>query len=144
MMADADSFLTLLVDRIPEARPFVEEKYELGAGEAPPEKDTDTDLYANLLDLFTRAVLQPALAEERLDEDLLRRCFDLVEEMYETPGIFVQGAVYWQVLEYLLESPGYLATAIPFLKGESRDGVSSMLKDYAVKGYEHGLPLLSG
>lgn len=141
-MIETDDFLTLLVERVPEARVFVEKKYELREGEAPPREGTGSDLYANLLNLLTRSVLQPALSEENPDGDLLQRCFDLVEDIYNIPGMHPQGAVYFQVLECLLESRQYLTTAIPFLKGNSRDSVSSMLERYEVEGYERGLPPL--
>ncbi|WP_371636489.1 hypothetical protein OG988_26100 [Streptomyces zaomyceticus] len=141
-MISSDDFLTLLVERVPEARPFVEEKYELREGEAPPREDTGIELYADLIGLLTRPVLLPALGEEEPDGDLLRRCFDLVEDIYNIPGMYAQSAVYFQVLECLLESRRYLTAAIPFLKGNSRDGVSSMVEGYEVEGYERGLPPL--
>ncbi|MGW4163138.1 hypothetical protein [Streptomyces sp. NPDC004788] len=141
-MITADDFLTLLVERVPEARPLVEEKYGLRAGEAPPTTDSGLDLYENLLDLLTRELLQPALEKEELDSDLLRRCFDLVEDVYNIPGMHSSGAVYFTVLEGLLDSRRYLTAAIPFLSGNSRDRVSSMLEHYEVEGYERGLPPL--
>ncbi|MGW4725904.1 hypothetical protein [Streptomyces sp. NPDC004291] len=141
-MISDDDFLVLLVKRVPEARPFVEEKYGLREGEEPPREDTGADLYENLLDILTRSVLQPALDEECPDGDLLRRCFGLVEDIYNIPGEHAPGAVYFQVLECLLESPRYLTNAIPFLVGNSRDRVSAMLEQYEVEGYERGLPPL--
>ncbi|MEU0405755.1 hypothetical protein ABZ318_37245 [Streptomyces sp. NPDC006197] len=59
-MITADDFLTLLVDRVPEARPLVEERYELRPDEAPPTTDTGLDLYGDLLRLLNWPVLQPA------------------------------------------------------------------------------------
>ncbi|MFJ9823672.1 hypothetical protein ACIRSU_04760 [Streptomyces sp. NPDC101160] len=116
-MITADDFLTLLVDRVPEARPFVEERYELRPDEAPPTTDTGLDLYGNLLHLLNWPVQQPALEQEVLDRDLLRRSFDLVEDIYDIPQESSQSSVYFTVPEGLLESPRYPAAAIPFLKG---------------------------
>lgn len=76
------------------------------------------------------------------DSDPLRRCFDLVEDIYNIPGERAPGAVYFQVFECLLESRRYLTAAIPFLRGSSRGSVSRMLKNYEVEGYERGLPPL--
>ncbi|GHF94245.1 hypothetical protein GCM10018791_01210 [Streptomyces zaomyceticus] len=66
-----------------------------------------------------------------------------MEDIYNIPGIYAQSAVDFQVLECLLESRRYLTAAIPFLKGNSRDGVSSMVEGYEVEGYERGLPPLN-
>ncbi|MFJ2747897.1 hypothetical protein [Streptomyces sp. NPDC087297] len=141
----ADHYLGHLLDRVPETRPFLEEVYEEEDGpiEALPTSDTDLDLYTILLDGLVRPVLQPALAAapER-DEDLLRRCFGFVEEVYEVDTEFTRGAVYFQVLESLLDAREYLVNAVPFLRGNLREPVSNMLRNHEVEGYEDGLPPL--
>ncbi|MFJ3505657.1 hypothetical protein [Streptomyces sp. NPDC090135] len=138
----ADHFLGHLLDRVPETRPFLEEMYEGRPIEALPTWDTDLDLYGILLDGLVRPVLQPALASSERDENLLKRCFGYVEEVYEADTDFTRGAVYFQVLESLLDAREYLDNAIPFLRGHLREPVSKMLRNYEVKGYEDGLPPL--
>ncbi len=81
-----DDVLAFLVERVPETRPLVAEKYGLGQGEAPPTADTGPDLYENLLDLLTRPVLLPALEHAEPDSDLLQRCFGFVEDIYDGAG----------------------------------------------------------
>ncbi|MFI9296740.1 hypothetical protein [Streptomyces gardneri] len=137
-----DDVLTLLVERIPETKYLVEEKYELGQDEAPPTVDTELDLWANLIGLLTRPVLLPALEHAEPDSDLLRRCFGFVEDIYAGAGESRRGAIYFQILECLLEARPYLENAIPYLRGPVRERVSHMLKHYEVEGYEHGLPSL--
>ncbi|MFD8020475.1 hypothetical protein ACFV6G_08630 [Streptomyces lavendulae] len=44
--------------------------------------------------------------------------------------------------ESLLDDRLYFKSAIPYLRGPVREGVSSMLKYYEVEGYEDGLPPL--
>lgn len=139
---DQDAILTMLVEKVPETRPLVEEKYGLGPGEAVPVTDTFMDLYGILLDVLTRGVLQPALLAPELDADLLRRCFEVVEEIWAIPSEHTRGAVYFQVLECLLDAEGYLENAVPFLRGDIRERVSKMCRTYAVKGFEDGLPPL--
>ncbi|MER5204365.1 hypothetical protein [Streptomyces sp. NPDC002825] len=141
-VVDDDDVLTLLVERVPETRHLVEEKYGLGQDEAPPKADTGLDLYENLLDILTRSVLQPALEQAKPNSDLLRRCFGFVDDIYNDAGEHRRGAVYFQILECLLEARPYLDNAIPYLRGPVRDRVSRMLKHYEVEGYEHGLPSL--
>ncbi|MFF8835830.1 hypothetical protein [Streptomyces sp. NPDC015130] len=135
-----DDLLALLVERVPETRRLVEEKYGLRRDEAPPTVDTGVHLYENLLDLLTRGVLQPALERAEPDSDLLQRCFGFVEDVYADTSAHRRGAVYFQVLECLLEARQYLDNAIPYLQGPVREAVSRMLTDYEVEGYEHGLP----
>ncbi|MEV5309362.1 hypothetical protein [Streptomyces sp. NPDC052610] len=137
-----DDVLTLLVERVPETRPLVEEKYGLRQDEAPPAVGTGPDLYENLLDLLTRPVLQPALSRAEPDSDLLWRCFGFVEDIYDDAREYRRGAVYFQILECLLEARPYLENAIPYLRGPVRERVSNMLEHYEVEGYEHGLPSL--
>ncbi|MFJ5074041.1 hypothetical protein ACIP8Z_05465 [Streptomyces sp. NPDC088553] len=136
----SDDVLTLLVQRIPETRRLVEEKHGLRQDEAPPTVDTGDDLYGNLLNLLTRPVLQPALERAEPDSDLLWRCFGFVEDVYADTSEYRRGAVYFQVLECLLEARPYLENAIPYLRGPVREAVSHMLMHYEVEGYEHGLP----
>ncbi|MFI1652921.1 hypothetical protein ACH4XT_39165 [Streptomyces avidinii] len=137
-----DDILGRILETVPETRPFLEEKYELGPGEALPTSDSLLDVYAILLDGLVRPVLQPALAAPVRDEDLLRRCFGFVEEIYAIDSELTRGAVYFQVLESLLDAREYLVNAIPFLQGNLREPVSKMLRTYAVEGYEDGLPPL--
>ncbi|MEU6310662.1 hypothetical protein [Streptomyces sp. NPDC047014] len=103
-VVDDDDVLTLLVDRVPETRRLVEEKYGLRQDEAPPTVETGLDLYGNLLDLLTRPVLQPALERAESDDDLLQRCFGFVEDVYADSSEHRRGAVYFQVLECLLDA----------------------------------------
>ncbi|MFJ9430514.1 hypothetical protein ACIRQY_12665 [Streptomyces sp. NPDC101490] len=138
-MISSDDFLVRLVEEVPEAKGFVEDKYELQKGEVPPRAGTGVDLYENLLDILTRSVIQPALCEENLNVDLLRRCFRLAEEVYNFPGMSSKDAVYFTVLEPLLESRRYLTGAVPFLVGNIRVRTSRMLEQYEVEGYESGI-----
>ncbi|WP_435972282.1 hypothetical protein [Streptomyces sp. Qhu_M48] len=128
-----DDVLTLLVERNPETRYLVEEKYELGQDEAPPTVDTELDLWANLIGLLTRPVLLPALEHAEPG---------FVEDIYAGAGESRRGAIYFQILECLLEARPYLENAIPYLRGPVWERVSHMLKHYEVEGYEHGLPSL--
>ncbi|MFD8971405.1 hypothetical protein [Streptomyces sp. NPDC059593] len=137
-----DDILARMLETVPETRPFLEEKYELGPGEALPTSDGELSLYVILLDGLVRPVLQPALAAPEGDEDLLRRCFKFVEEVYAFDTELTRGAVYFQVLESLLDAREYLVHAIPFLRGNIREPVSEMLRTYEVEGYEDGLPPL--
>ncbi|MFD0372297.1 hypothetical protein [Streptomyces sp. NPDC127114] len=137
-----DEILARMVETVPETRPFFEEKYGLRPGEALPVSDTGADLYGNLLDGLVRTVLQPALATPERDEDLLRRCFGFVEEVYAIDTEHTRGAVYFQVLESLLDDREYLVNAIPLLRGTIRESVSKMLRTFEVVGYEDGLPPL--
>ncbi|MFF9221184.1 hypothetical protein [Streptomyces viridosporus] len=139
---DDDDVLAFLVERVPETRPLVAEKYGLRPGEAPPAAGTGPDLYENLLDLLTRPVLLPALEHAEPDSDLLRRCFGFVEDIYDGAGGHRRGAVYFQVLECLLDARPYLESAIPYLRGSVRERVSRMLEHYRVEGHERGLPPL--
>ncbi|MFF4606099.1 hypothetical protein ACFY12_25580 [Streptomyces sp. NPDC001339] len=141
-MITDDDVLTLLVERIPETRHLVEEKYELQQDEALPTVDTGLDLYANLIDLLTRPVLLPALEQAEPDSNLLRRCFGFVEDIYDGAGEHRRSTVYFQILECLLEARPYLENAIPYLRGSVRERVSHMLQYYEVECYEHGLPSL--
>ncbi|MER5762247.1 hypothetical protein [Streptomyces sp. NPDC002082] len=131
-----------MAEKVPETRPFLEERYGLPPGGTLPVVDTYFDLWGNLLDALTRQVLQPALLADPLDEDLLRRCFDVVEVAYATLGDDPGGTVYFTVLESLLDAEGYLANAVPFLRGPVRDRTSKMCRTYEVEGYETGLPPL--
>ncbi|MEU6164874.1 hypothetical protein [Streptomyces tanashiensis] len=63
-----------------------------------------------------------------------------MEDVYADTSEHRRGAVYFQVLECLLEARPYLDNAIPYLRGPVREAVSHMLKDSEVEGYEHGLP----
>ncbi|MEV6423494.1 hypothetical protein [Streptomyces sp. NPDC051662] len=137
-----DDVLTLLVERVPETRHLVEEKYGLRHEEAPPTAGTGPHLYENLLDLLTRPILLPALEHPEPGSDLLRRCFGFVEDIYSGAGEHRRGAVYFQILECLLEAGPYLENAMPYLRGPVRERVSHMLKHYEVEGYEHGLSSL--
>ncbi|MFF8265218.1 hypothetical protein [Streptomyces virginiae] len=138
-----DGILARILETVPETRPFLEEKYDLGPGEALTTSDSLLDVYAILLDGLVRPVLQPALAAPERHEDLLRRCFGFVEEIYAIDTELTRGAVYFQVLESLLDAREYLVNAVPFLQGSIREPVSKMLSAYEVEGYEDGLPPLS-
>ncbi|MYT73408.1 MULTISPECIES: hypothetical protein [unclassified Streptomyces] len=139
-MLDHDDVLTLMSVRVPETRPLAGEMYGLGPGEAVPTSGTGLDMYEFLLEILTRGVMQPALEQPEMNQGLLRRCFDFVEELYDGADAYRAGNVYFTVLECLLDELRYLENAIPYLHGASRARVSAMLRTYAVEGHKRGLP----
>ncbi|MDH6538544.1 hypothetical protein M2167_001054 [Streptomyces sp. SPB4] len=129
-----DDILTLLVERVPETRRLVEEKYGLRQGGAPPTADTGLDLWEILLEILMWPVLQPVLARGEPDGELLRRCFGFVEDIYDESTQHRSGI-----------PPGrssVLEKRHPLPARTGPGGVSSMLKYYEVEGYEDGLPPL--
>lgn len=84
--------------------------------------DGGGDLCGNLIDLLTRPVLLPALGDAEPDGDLLRRCFSFVEAIYAGAGEYRRGAVYFQVLECLLEEGPYLEKPCPICGERSGSG----------------------
>ncbi|MFE2853035.1 hypothetical protein ACFXJO_18120 [Streptomyces lavendulae] len=100
------------------------------------------DLWEILLEILMWPVLQPALARGEPDGELLRRCFGFVKDIYDESSQHRSGAVYFQIMESLPDDRLYFKSAIPYLRGPVREGVSSMLKYYEVEGCGDGLPPL--
>jgi hypothetical protein len=133
---ELDDVLNRLVEAVPEARPFAEDKYGLSAGEALPVEGTRVELYATLMDLLTVPVLLPELRKGTPDAELVERCFAFCGSIFDLAGEYTRGAVYFQVLEQLLESEEVVRKALPHMSGVIKDRTMVMLRGYAVPGFE--------
>jgi hypothetical protein len=127
-----DEILVSLLRDVPESRPFVEEMYEIPPGGEVPVEDSSLDIYEILAECFVGPVLLPELRKSRPEAALLERCFGFVEKVIEIPGDVPRGAIYFQVLEPLMESESVLRNAFPFLGGAVRERTVRMLHEFGV------------
>ncbi|GAA1041489.1 hypothetical protein FSY75_21040 [Streptomyces sp. TR1341] len=123
---------SLLLCMIPESADSIAEMYEEPAETAVLAEDAWTRLYRLLADCFTTPVLMPELESRSPDAELLHRCWDFVERIVAHPSELVSGAVYFQVLEQLLNAEGLVEAAWPYMKDRTRTVTLRMLDGYGV------------
>ncbi|WP_073950997.1 DUF7674 family protein [Streptomyces kebangsaanensis] len=133
-MADipAEDIPPLLLHAVPESAEFIAEKYEMPAEAAVLTRDAVLDLYEVLAECFTTHVLMPQLESPNPDVELLRRCWDFVEQIMDHSSQHVSGAVYFEVLEQLLNADGLVEAAWPYMKDRTRARTAKMLDFYGV------------
>ncbi|UQA97081.1 hypothetical protein [Streptomyces halobius] len=125
----------LLLRMVPETAQYIAEMYEMPASEAVGTEDVWYDLYQLLDEAFTRPIVQPELRKEAPDAELMGRCFEFVEILTRASSQYFTGAVYFQVLDALLEEEDLLERAIPFMREKTRKDTVQMLI-----GYENPVP----
>ncbi|MGW1716374.1 hypothetical protein [Streptomyces sp. NPDC002156] len=130
---ELDDVLPLMLKMVPETRSFVEAMYEVPPGGIVPVRESGSDIYAFLLDCLAYPVLLPELRKSEPNSDLVKRCFSFAEMVMGIPGMVPRGAVYFQILEQLMESETVLMNSLPFLTGVVRERVMSMLSDFDVE-----------
>ncbi|MFJ9028199.1 hypothetical protein ACIRQP_06675 [Streptomyces sp. NPDC102274] len=123
----------LLLRVIPESAGFIAEKYDEPAEAAVLTRDALLDLYELLTECFTTPVLMPQLESASPDTDVLERCWDFVERIVSHSSEHVSGAVYFEVLEQLLNADGLLEAAWPSMKDRTRARTVMMLDFYDVR-----------
>ncbi|MEZ7006834.1 hypothetical protein [Streptomyces sp. AD55] len=127
----------LLLRTVPETAGPLAELFRIPADGAVLSEDACIDLYEILLDCFARPVLVPQLASAAPDAGLLDRCWGFVERVVDHPSEHVSGAVYFQVLEQLLDAEGLVAAAWPHMRPRTRARTLRMLDFYGVR--VHGI-----
>ncbi|MFF0225087.1 hypothetical protein [Streptomyces sp. NPDC004629] len=128
-----DEVPPLLLRMIPESAGFIAEKYHQPAEAAVLTQDALLDLYELLTECFTAPVLMPQLKSASPDTDLLERCWDFVEHIVSHSSELVRGAVYFEVLEQLLNADGLVEASWPYMKERTRSRTLSMLDFYDVR-----------
>ncbi|MEU1301549.1 hypothetical protein [Streptomyces shenzhenensis] len=123
----------LLLRMIPESAGFIAEKYHQPAESAVLTRDALLDLYEVLTECFVAPVLLPQLESASPDADLLERCWDFVERNVSHSSELVRGAVYFEVLEQLLNADGLVEAAWPYMKERTRARTLKMLDSYDVR-----------
>ncbi|MEV0692542.1 hypothetical protein [Streptomyces sp. NPDC050388] len=123
---------SLLLHTVPESAEFLAEKYRMPAEAAVLTQDAVLDLYAILADCLTTPVLVPQLESPHPDTGLLGRCWDFVERIVGHSSQYVSGAVYFEVLEQLLNADGLVEAAWPYMKDRTRARTVKMLNFYGV------------
>ncbi|WP_458248485.1 hypothetical protein [Streptomyces sp. MAI_2237] len=91
------------------------------------------ELYELLGECFTTPVLMPQLESEHPNAELLERCWDFVERIVDHSTDHVSGAVYFEVLEQLLNVDGLMEAARPSMKARTRARALMMLDTYDVR-----------
>ncbi|BCL32152.1 hypothetical protein ACFFS2_35935 [Streptomyces aurantiacus] len=120
----------LLLRTVPESAPFIADKYGLPAERAVLTQDAVLDLYEVLTECFTTPVLMPQLQSSVPDAGLLQRCWDFVEPIVDHSSNHVRGAVYFEVLEPLLNAHGLIERSWPYMKERTRQRTLLMLHSY--------------
>ena len=120
----------LLLEIVPETAEFIAERYGVPAERAVRTEEAVLDLYPILLDCLWRSVIRPQLDAPAPDAELLGRCFAFVERVVDHPSEHVGGAVYFNVLESLLDAEGYVETAFPHMRKRTRESTIRMLDSY--------------
>ncbi|MDI1455878.1 hypothetical protein NHG22_18955 [Streptomyces sp. ATE26] len=123
----------LLLRMIPESADSIAETYDLPAEKAVLTENARVRLYRLLAECFTTPVLMPELESDTPDTELLRRCWDFVETIVAHPSEHISGAVYFEVLEQLLNADGLVETAWPYMKDRTRARTVQMLDSYDVR-----------
>ncbi|WP_046502615.1 hypothetical protein [Streptomyces odonnellii] len=123
----------LLLRMIPESTGFIAEKYDEPAEAAVLTRDALLDLYEVLTECFATPVLMPQLESVSPDADVLERCWDFVERIVSHSSGHVGGAVYFEVLEQLLNADGLLEAAWPYMKDRTRARTLMMLDFFDVR-----------
>jgi hypothetical protein len=117
----------------PESADSIEELFEQPAEAAVLTGEAWKQLYQLLTECFTVPVLMPELKSGSPDTELLGRCWDFVERIVAHPSALVSGAVYFEVLEQLLNADGLVEAAWPHMKGRTRTATLRMLDGYGVR-----------
>ncbi|MGW7043212.1 hypothetical protein ACWGDT_10860 [Streptomyces avermitilis] len=124
---------SLLLRMIPESADSIAGTYHLPAQAAVVTEETWVRLYLLLAECFTTPVLMPELESDSPNTGLLTRCWEFVERTVAHPTEHVSGAVYFEVLEQLLNAEGLLEAAWPYMKDRTRARTLRMLDHYAVR-----------
>ncbi|MBZ6114204.1 MULTISPECIES: hypothetical protein [Streptomyces] len=128
----AEEIPPLLLHSVPESAEFIAEKYQMPAESAVLTQDAVLDLYEVLAECFTTPVLMPQLERPTPDSELLGRCWGFVERIVDHPSQHVRGAVYFEVLEQLLNAGRLVEAAWPHMKQRTRARTVTMLDTYGV------------
>lgn len=120
----------LLLRTVPECAPFIAEKYGLPAEQAVLTEEAIVGLYGLLSECFTEPVLMPQLQSLAPDKELLQRCWDFVEPIVDHSSAHVGGAVYFEVLEQLLNPGTLIEDSWPYMKERTRRRTLMMLDSY--------------
>jgi hypothetical protein len=127
-----DDVPALLLRTVPETAPFIADKYDMPAERAVLTQDVVQDLYELLTECFWTPVLLPQLESSAPDGRLLARCWDFVEEVVAHSSEHVRGAVYFEVLEQLLNPGTLVEDSWPYMKERTRARTLRMLDHYEV------------
>ncbi|MEV2197814.1 hypothetical protein AB0I02_43600 [Streptomyces phaeochromogenes] len=119
-----------LLRTVPESAPFIADKYGLPAERAVLTEGAVLDLYEVLTECFTTPVLMPQLQSSAPDVELLQRCWDFVESIVDHSSTHVRGAVYFEVLEPLLNTHGLIESSWPYMKERTQRRTLLMLHSY--------------
>ncbi|WP_328698550.1 hypothetical protein [Streptomyces sp. NBC_00342] len=120
---------SLLLRMVPECADAIAEVFHQPAEAAVPTEHVAIMLYELLLECFTTPVLMPQLWRDSPDAQLLTRCWDFVERIVDHSTHHVGGAVYFQVLEQLLDDRNLVKAAWPYMKERTRANTLLMLDD---------------
>lgn len=129
----AEEIPPLLLHTIPESAVSLAEKYRMPAEASVLTREAVVDLYEVLAECFTTAVLIPQLESSTPDPELLGRCGDFVERLVDHSSRHVSGAVYFEVLEPLLNADGLVEAAWPYMKERSQARTVKMLNFYGIR-----------
>ncbi|WP_333774192.1 hypothetical protein [Streptomyces sp. IBSBF 3136] len=124
---------SLLLRMIPESADSIAETSGHPAEKAMVTEEAWVLLYRLLAECFTTPVLMPELESVRPDAQLLGRCWDFVETIVARSSEHVSGAVYFEVLEQLLNAEGLIEAAWPYMKDRTRARTVQMLDSYDVR-----------
>ncbi|MEV6120091.1 hypothetical protein AB0M23_06135 [Streptomyces sp. NPDC052077] len=122
----------LLLHTVPESAESISERYQISAEAAVLTENAVLDLYGMLAECFTASVLIPQLESPNPDVELLKRCWGFVERIMDHSSQYVSGAVYFEVLEQLLNEGELLEAAWPYMKDRTRARTVQMLNSYGV------------
>ncbi|MFI6441476.1 hypothetical protein [Streptomyces sp. NPDC050759] len=122
----------LLLHTVPESARFIAEKYGLPAEQAVLTEDAIVGLYRLLAECFTEPVLMSQLQSSAPDTELLQRCWGFVESIVDHSSEHVGGAVYFEVLEQLLNPGTLIEDSWPYMKERTRARTVRMLDSYGV------------
>ena len=122
----------LLAPVVSEKGTFIADKYDMPAERAVLTQDVVQDLYELLTECFWTPVLLPQLESSAPDGRLLACCWDFVEEVVAHSSEHVRGAVYFEVLEQLLNPGTLVEDSWPYMKERTRARTLRMLDHYEV------------
>lgn len=123
----------LLLRMVPESADSTAEMFHRPAEAAVLTEDATVMLYELLAGCFTTPVLLPQLRSDNPDTRLLTRCWDFVERIVDHSTEHVGGAVYFEVLDQLLDSRLLVKAAWPYMKERTRARTLLMLDDADVR-----------
>lgn len=123
---------SLLLRTVPETGELITEKFQAPAEAAVLTQDAAIRLHELPAECLTTPVLMPQLESPVLNVELLRRCWDFVEQVVDHPSEHVSGAAYFEVLEPLLNADGLVEAAWPHMKGRTRACTVRRLDFYGV------------